>query len=481
MSDAIGSFATAVTIGSGTANPVLATIPANAAGGTGYRLRIVSSAPASVGPARGFDITINPKLNSAGTVVGPVAPCVGAANLRYSVSSVSGATSYNWIVPAGWVITAGQGTTSITVTASGSAGNIAVTASDLCQSATASRLAVNPTTVQVAAAVTSPSIMKGSSTFLSATGADTYIWAPATGLSSTSTANPVATPDATITYTVTGTKNGCTSRAQVTVTVKEPGQPSDWVWVNQGENTFTIEANAVATDGAGNAIVTGYFYGTHKLGAYTISSPSYREIFIAKYDASGNVVWAKQAGSNRDDESRAIATDADGNIYITGYFGSSYSYDPAGAVTFGNITVTSTNENRDIFIAKYSPDGEIVWAKRAGGTGNDEGAAITADARGNLYTTGYFQNTADFGSETIRKDGGIGTGAFIVKQDSNGNVIWVKQAEGIATGIAVDIEGNCFITGSHRRVDYEDVDIFISKHDAYGSEIWRKQAGGGKK
>ena len=102
--------------------------------------------------------------------------------------------------------------------------------------------------------------------------------------------------------------------------------------------------------------------------------------------------WAVRAGGTDYEESISIATDSQGNQYITGMFDE--------IATFGSHTLT-TSGGGDIFVAKLDASGNWLWAVRAGGTENDWGLFITVDGADNAYVTGYFQNTATFGNHTL--------------------------------------------------------------------------------
>src|SRR5205085_2175056 len=101
-----------------------------------------------------------------------------------------------------------------------------------------------------------------------------------------------------------------------------------------------------------------------------------------------------------------IATDATGSIYVTASFD--------GTADFDGIKLISKGD-RDIFIAKYNPDGTIAWANRAGGEGEDEGNSIALDDEGNIYVTGYISSKAsDFGN-IILSDTGKYSQCFFAK------------------------------------------------------------------
>ena len=161
----------------------------------------------------------------------------------------------------------------------------------------------------------------------------------------------------------------------------------DWLWAkNAGGSDDYDNGWSIAIDASGNSYVTGYFSGPATFGSTTLTSNGDWDIFVAKLDMRGNLLWAKNAGGTSDDIGYDIAVDASGNSYVTGYFEST-------TATFGSTTLTSCGEY-DIFIAKLDSRGDWLWAKNAGGTYRDEGDGIAVDASGNSYVTGYFQGSA---------------------------------------------------------------------------------------
>jgi hypothetical protein len=131
-------------------------------------------------------------------------------------------------------------------------------------------------------------------------------------------------------------------------------------------------------------------------------------------------VWDKVLtwGGKQGDNKQNMATDKGGNNYIAGYFNP--------GMTFGSTTLTSVNGTNSAFIAKFDRRGNPVWAKNAGGDGNDQAYNIVADPDGNLYVAGSFSQSITFGTRTLRagKEGDI----FLAKYDSNGNLLWANQA-----------------------------------------------------
>jgi hypothetical protein len=253
-----------------------------------------------------------------------------------------------------------------------------------------------------------------------------------------------------------------------------------FMWSKQAWGNTHDESFGIAVDDAGNSYVTGIFEGSVNFEGITLTSSGYRDIFISKLDANGNYLWAKRAGGMLDDDGQAIDVDAVGNSYVTGRFSMS--------ADFGTITLASGGA-ADIFVCKLDPDGNYLWAKKAGGANNDIGADITLDGAGNCYVTGWFWSTASFGSTSLTSSGG--RDIFVCKLNSIGNFRWAKQAGGTAddggSGIALDNFGNQFVTGyfagtasfgSTSLTSGGSTDIFACKLDPAGTFIWAKRAGG---
>ena len=263
----------------------------------------------------------------------------------------------------------------------------------------------------------------------------------------------------------------------------------DFEWAKSAGGSSYDYGNSITTDAAGNVYATGAFQSsTIAFGAMTLTNNGGADIFIVKYDPSGNIVWAKSAGGSSSDGGYSITTDAAGNVYATGEFYSS-------TIAFGATTLTnnSPNGSSDIFIVKYDPNGNVVWAKSAGGSSSDGGYLITTDAAGNVYATGYFSSsTIAFGATTLTNNGY--SDIFIVKYDPSGNIVWAKSAGGSSSdygySITTDAAGNVYATGNFgsptiafgattlTNKTTTGTDIFIVKYDPSGNIVWAKSAGG---
>ncbi len=249
-----------------------------------------------------------------------------------------------------------------------------------------------------------------------------------------------------------------------------------------GSSTNSDIGQAVTTDSQGNVIVTGIFESTALFGTTSLTSAGSNDIFIAKYDVNGNLIWAIKAGGTQLDWPKAICTDKNDNILITGMF--------SGTATFGTSTTLTANST-DIFIAKYNSSGILQWAKKEGGSSVDRGLGIAADTSGNVIVTGDFSGSVTFGTTNLTSAGAADI--FLVKYNAAGAMQWAKKAGNVvndrATAVKTDIAGNIYITGSFGgTVSFgstqltatggsNDTDIFTAKYDASGNVVWAKKGG----
>ncbi len=257
----------------------------------------------------------------------------------------------------------------------------------------------------------------------------------------------------------------------------------NWQWAKRAGGSWYDKGYGVSVDRDGNTYITGRFRYTADFGTTTLTSQGYLDVFIAKLDTNGNWQWAKQAGGTNYDIGRDVAVDDDGNIYITGGFN--------GTADFGPYSLTSKEGlYEDVFIAKLDTNGNWQWAIRAGGTSGDEGCGVAVDEDGNIYITGGFQGTADFGTTTLTSQGTADV--FIAKLDTNGNWQWAKRAGGITYdngyGVSMDSDRNTYITGFFEGIaNFGTItlisqgwsDVFIAKLDTNGNWQWAIRAGGG--
>ncbi|WP_460505677.1 IPTL-CTERM sorting domain-containing protein [Hydrogenophaga soli] len=238
---------------------------------------------------------------------------------------------------------------------------------------------------------------------------------------------------------------------------------------------------ATAVDGAGNTYVSGMFTGaTLTLGGTTLTRIGATDAFAAKFNAAGNVLWAKNyGGSGATVVTTGIAVDASGNAYLSGYFGGANLTTPA-LVKMGGT---------DAFAFKLDGSGTPTWAKNYGASGaNAYAKGIAVDGSGNVYLGGYFQG-ANLTAPALTLMGG--TDVFAFKLDSSGATTWAKNFGGsgattVASGIAVDGAGNVYLGGWFYTGNLTTPaltligtqDAFAFKLNASGVLTWARNFGG---
>ena len=276
------------------------------------------------------------------------------------------------------------------------------------------------------------------------------------------------------------------------------GQVPNWVWAEGAVGTET--GYSVATDPSGNVYVAGNFTcDSITLGSYTFYNSYWftTDLFLAKYNADGEVLWAISAGGGQVEGATSLAVDAWGNVYMTGYFASD-------TITFGNHFLKNTYVDwNDVFLVKYSPDGEALWLVGVGGGMHDNSSAVAVDESGNVYIAGSFQWSINFGPVILQNLDHTGYGStdfFLAKYDSDGSFKWATSSQGMdydePRSLSVDDDGNVYVTGyfNSRSIAFDNIivpnydsaspnqylprDIFIAKYNTNGDAIWAKGAGG---
>lgn len=215
--------------------------------------------------------------------------------------------------------------------------------------------------------------------------------------------------------------------------------------------------------GYGYNYATGYFSGSMDVGGNALSSAGSNDIFVVKYniygggkynntnniDATSNegptIDWVKRFGGSGNDQAHSVTEGYDG-VYVTGFFN--------GSVTFDGFTLTSKGSD-DIFVVYITYEGNVEWAKSYGGIGSDRSyqtkIVFHPSEQESLFVTGYFSNTANFGSFSLSSAGA--TDAFLLSIDIyNGDLNWAKRmgGNGVDIGYAIgnDDDGNIYATGS---------------------------------
>ena len=261
---------------------------------------------------------------------------------------------------------------------------------------------------------------------------------------------------------------------------------SRWALSPGGANT-TAECYSLKNDKWGNLYATGWFgnpsiiFGTDTL----VNDTAGLGMFIAKYDSTGHEIWAKCAEGNGGGYS--VAVDSAGNAYVSGTFTSA-------AINFGAFKLfnDTTGGYASIFIVKYDPAGNVLWAQTPHGIRGSEWC-VTTDAAGDVYLAGAFTSSQIvFGAYTLNNDssGGRTGDVCLVKYNSSGTVLWAKSAGGkkndYINSIVADPAGDVYVAGYftsdsitfgsttlvNNSFGTNNSNMFLVKYEATGNILW---------
>jgi len=310
-------------------------------------------------------------------------------------------------------------------------------------------------------------------------------------------------------------------------------------WKQIGGNNASNYSEGIASitsDNFGCVYITGSFSGITTFGSFTLQAIGQEDCFLAKYDSNGNCIWAKKAGGNKDDSGSGLTLDNDGNIYLCGINNETATFDsftipPGGFIAkydtsgnclwaknkmgyttnFGTVnTCTATpqsikfvnsqliingNISNDTtyidslnillpintgcyYMAAFDTSGTIKWLSKFGGPSPyTESLEHGVDGFGNSYATGTCSGQGKFLTDTL-----YGTRiAFLVKIDANGNEIWVREVDtpGLSYGnmTSSDGDGNIYLTGkfsgaatfgSYNLAASTPNDMFVARYNTSG-------------
>ncbi len=254
------------------------------------------------------------------------------------------------------------------------------------------------------------------------------------------------------------------------------------LWARQISGSMNNGVVSIAVDAAGHSYVTGDFAGTANFGSTPLkTSEGDNDIFVAKYGATGNLLWVKQAGGQYNNTGARIALDSQGNCYVAGIF--------SDTALFGAHRLTTTNGS-DTFLAKYTASGSVAWVKQIQRTTSALGALdVAVDGNGDAYLTGAFSGVAMFGGSSLVSAGGFDF--FLAKYSPAGALLWVKRggdpSNDETTGVAVDSTSDAYLFGmfsASMSVAGDNLtslgltDLFVAKYDKAGDPLWAVQVGG---
>lgn len=246
--------------------------------------------------------------------------------------------------------------------------------------------------------------------------------------------------------------------------------------------------NGIAVDGSGNAAIAGEFKGSATFGTTTLSSQSgSTDVFVMHVSSTGTVNWVQQGAGANTDRGIDVAFDVGGNVYATGSFSQSITFDVLHTNTMFNV----------IFLIKLNSSGVEQWFKIIGGASSNVVNALSSDSSGNIYATGDFTGTVTFFNNPNTTLSATNTNrVFVAKYTTSGATSWVaansSENDLTSQAIAADGNGNVYISGHFTCTLTEftdqygdaifnsigDNDVFVSKFDNTGAWDYAKHFGG---
>jgi len=230
------------------------------------------------------------------------------------------------------------------------------------------------------------------------------------------------------------------------------------IWIKSGIGSGDIFGSGIDLDSDGNIYLTGTFTGSIEINDETFTGTG-ADVFLIKFNNDGDYLWGKYFGGFQDDYSGDVKVDNDNNVIISAsYFSSMY---------FEENTIMS-NGGIDFIIAKYDSDGNFIWVTDEGSNQNIFGERLAIDNNNNIYLTGKFSGTFNIGFSNISANGFVDV--YLVKYDTNGNPIWLKSVgstgnQDDAADIDTDTQNNIYVSV---KVDRPDQQGRVIKYNTNG-------------
>lgn len=211
-----------------------------------------------------------------------------------------------------------------------------------------------------------------------------------------------------------------------------------------------------------NSFDSGYGVGVDPAGYVYVTGTEWRgsgegyNVWLRKYDQDGNIIWTRTYNSpaSDDDVGQGVAVGPDGNVYVTGY-----------------ETRPDLGESMNTWVGKYDSDGNEIWIRTYSSPGEDwdQGWGVAVDPGGNVYVSG-FEDRAELGQ---------GWDIWLRKFDGDGNTLWTRTYNSPADGwdrgwdVSLDASGNVYVTGHENRTDLGQAsNIWLRKYDPDGNVLW---------
>lgn len=256
---------------------------------------------------------------------------------------------------------------------------------------------------------------------------------------------------------------------------RAPSRDNLGIFLSYGGGVVTA-GQGFAVDDAQNYFVSGHWEGEAQFGGKAVQSSGHRSGFVAKYDREQNLLWSQTFPSTT---LPGVAAAGTNGAFIAGHF--------RGETVVGTNRLTP-RASEDCFIARLDAQGRVMWLKQSGGPGSMGAWRLAADDAGNAYLTGELNGDASLDGVALRRTGS--RNLFLAKFSPTGRLLWaLRDGDGLveARGVAVDREGSVFVTGSFfstavfRAGTFDTpprtTEMFLAKYDPDGKPLWARSAG----
>lgn len=300
-------------------------------------------------------------------------------------------------------------------------------------------------------------------------------------IGSTESNDRIATSDA----------NQASNSGSLDVYIAKYNNTGQRIWSTYFGGNDVDVGQSIAVDPQGNLLITGLTFSSSGISIGTaIHQSAYQnegDVFVAKFSNNGNLLWSTYYGGNRFDFANDIASDMAGNAIVTGWTDSDMGISSAGAYKM------TKSDTADIFVAKFNPNGQLIWGTYYGSEGPERSLQVESDVQNNIYISGWTASRMNFATNgAFQTNYGGGTAdVFVGKFNPGGQVLWMTYFGGAneeyGDAMYVNSSGDVFLSGttsssnniSNNGTTFNgDHDVFLSFFDTNGNRRLSTYYGG---